>query len=141
MFEPFDVMECLGHFKGIVPSLVCILTKQHGTHGGKYLLKTPGNVISDTLNFKVPCQPLAAGHCSQKKSLEPQESRPFLFLKKAVICLNCRYLRLLDLYRHHFILSDLTGNQIYVAKMSMLVTRCSMLLMLWSIHTLCLLHN
>ena len=43
MFKPRDVMECLGNFDGIVPSLACILTKQHGIHGGKYLLKPPGN--------------------------------------------------------------------------------------------------
>ena len=48
-------MECLGHFDGIVPSLACILTKQHGGSGGiKYLLKSPGNAISETLNFKMP---------------------------------------------------------------------------------------
>ena len=29
MFEPCDVLERLGHFDGIVPSLVCIPTKQH----------------------------------------------------------------------------------------------------------------
>ena len=48
MFEPCDVVECLGHFDGIVSSLECILTKQHGVHGGKYLLKAPGNAISET---------------------------------------------------------------------------------------------
>ena len=37
----------------IVPSLPCILAKQHGVSGGKYLLKTPGNAISETLNFKM----------------------------------------------------------------------------------------
>ena len=46
-------MEPLGHFDGIVPSLVCILTKQHGVRGEKYLLKTPGNDISDDLNFTI----------------------------------------------------------------------------------------
>ena len=46
-------LECLGHFNGIVPSLACILTKQHGVCGGKYLLKTPGNAIPKTLNFKM----------------------------------------------------------------------------------------
>ena len=59
MFEPCNVVECLGHFEGIVPSLVCILTKQHGVHGGKYLLKTPGNTISETLNFKMSLDALA----------------------------------------------------------------------------------
>ena len=38
---------------GIFPSLVCFLTKQHGIRSGKYLLKTPGNVIPETLNFKM----------------------------------------------------------------------------------------
>ena len=52
-------MECLKHFNGIVPSLACILTKQHGVHGGKYLLKTPGNGISKTLNFKMSLVALA----------------------------------------------------------------------------------
>ena len=52
-------MECLGHFDGIVPSLACILMKQHGVHGGKYLLNTPANTISETLNFKVSLDALA----------------------------------------------------------------------------------
>ena len=48
----------LGHFDslfdGIVPSLARILTKQHGIRGGgEYLLKTPENAISETLNFKM----------------------------------------------------------------------------------------
>ena len=52
--EPCNVVECPGHFDGIVPSLACILTEQHGVHGGKYLLQnTPGNAISNTLNFKM----------------------------------------------------------------------------------------
>ena len=42
-------MECLGHFDGIVPSPACILTRQHGVH----LLKTSGNAISETQNFKI----------------------------------------------------------------------------------------
>ena len=33
--------------------LVCNQTKQHGIHGGKYFLKSPGNVISETLIFKI----------------------------------------------------------------------------------------
>ena len=53
MFEPCDVVERLGHFNGIIPSLACIVTKQHGVRGGKFLLKTPGNAISETLNFKM----------------------------------------------------------------------------------------
>ena len=40
-------MDRLGHFDGI------ILTKQHGVRGGKYILKTPGNAISETFNFKM----------------------------------------------------------------------------------------
>ena len=50
---PCNVVEHLGHFDGIVPSLACILTKQHGVRSEKYLLKTPGNTISETLNFKI----------------------------------------------------------------------------------------
>ena len=53
MFELCDVVERLGHFNGIIPSLTCILTKQHGIRGGELLLKTPGNAISVTLNFKM----------------------------------------------------------------------------------------
>ena len=53
MFEPCDVVERLGHFNGIIPSLARILTKQHGVRGGKFLLKTPGNAISETLKFKM----------------------------------------------------------------------------------------
>ena len=53
MFEPCDVVERLGHFNDIILSLACILTKQHGVRGGKFLLKSPGNAISETLNFKM----------------------------------------------------------------------------------------
>ena len=53
MFEPCDVVERLGHFNGIILSLVCFLTKQHGVRGGKFVLKSPGNAISETLNFKM----------------------------------------------------------------------------------------
>ena len=49
----------MGHFDSIVPSLACIPTKQHGICGAKYLLKTPGNVISETLNFKMSLDSLA----------------------------------------------------------------------------------
>ena len=53
-------MECLGHFDGTVPRLACILTKQQGVlRGGKYLLKTPGNSIFETLHFKMPPDALA----------------------------------------------------------------------------------
>ena len=40
-------------FDCVFPSLARILMKQHGICGGKYLLKTPGNAISETLNFKM----------------------------------------------------------------------------------------
>ena len=53
MFEPFDVVERQGNFNGIIPSLACILTKQHGVRGEKILLKIPGNAISETLKFKM----------------------------------------------------------------------------------------
>ena len=43
----------MGHFDGIVPSLVCILTRQPDVRGAKYLLKTSGNTISETLFFKM----------------------------------------------------------------------------------------
>ena len=46
-------MERLGYFDCIVPSCLCIVTKQHGVRGGKYFLKSPGNVISETLNFEI----------------------------------------------------------------------------------------
>ena len=52
-------MERVGYFDDIVPSLACILTKQQGVRGGKYLLKTPGNAISETPNFKMSLDPLA----------------------------------------------------------------------------------
>ena len=42
-----------GHLNSIVPGLACILMKQHSVGGEKYLLKTPGNDISETLNFKM----------------------------------------------------------------------------------------
>ena len=59
MFEPCDVVEHLRHFSGIVPSLVCTLTKQHGFCSEKYLLKTRGNSISETLNVKMSLDALA----------------------------------------------------------------------------------
>ena len=43
----------MGHFDGIVPSLVCILTRQPDVRGAKYLLKTSGNTFSETLFFKM----------------------------------------------------------------------------------------
>ena len=51
--KPCNVVECLGHFNRIVPSLedslASMLMKQHGIRSGKYLLKT----ICETLNFKM----------------------------------------------------------------------------------------
>ena len=57
-------MERPGHCDGIVPYLACIVTKQHGVRGGKYLLKTPGNAISKTvtLNFKMSLDASALKH-------------------------------------------------------------------------------
>ena len=52
-----DVLECLGHFDGIVPSLACILTKQHGVCSEKHLLKTPGDAPTETLISKCPQMP------------------------------------------------------------------------------------
>ena len=54
MFKPCDVLEGLGHFDGIVASLVCILRKQRAGRGEKCLLKTPANAICETLIFKMP---------------------------------------------------------------------------------------
>ena len=59
MFEPCDVVERLGHFDGIASSLACIPTKQHGVRGGKYLLNTPGDAISEILNFTMSLDALA----------------------------------------------------------------------------------
>ena len=64
-------MECLGNFDGIVLSLACILAKQHTVHGGKYFLKTPGNAISKTLNFKMSLE-----------CLGPQELVPLVEVPK-----------------------------------------------------------
>ena len=52
--ELCDVVKRLGHFDCIVLSLVCILMKQRGVHGGKYLLKTLRSGIFWTLNLKCP---------------------------------------------------------------------------------------
>ena len=43
----------LTHFYGIVPTLVCILMKLHGS--GKYLLKTRGNAIFDKIQNVPRC--------------------------------------------------------------------------------------
>ena len=61
MFKPRGVLERLGHLDGIVPStgLACILTKQHDIHGGKYLLNTTENAISETLIFQMSLDALA----------------------------------------------------------------------------------
>ena len=59
MFESCNVVERMGHFNSIVPSLACILMKQHGICGRKYLSKTPGNGNFKTLNFKMSLDALA----------------------------------------------------------------------------------
>ena len=51
-------MEHLGYSDSIVPSLACILTKQHGVHGGKNLLKNL-ETISESLDFKMSPDPSA----------------------------------------------------------------------------------
>ena len=40
-FKLCHVVKHVGHFGGIVPSLACILTKQHAVHGGKIPLENP----------------------------------------------------------------------------------------------------
>ena len=57
--EPCDFVECLGHFNGM-----CILTKPDGIHSGKYILKTPGDAISETLNFKMSKMPQPSRTCA-----------------------------------------------------------------------------
>ena len=52
-------MERRGHFDSIVPSLVYILTKQHGVCGGKRCLKTTFNAIYETLNYEMSLDALA----------------------------------------------------------------------------------
>ena len=52
-------MEHPGHCDGIFPCLACIVMKQHGVCSGKHLLKTTGNAISKTLNFKMSLDALA----------------------------------------------------------------------------------
>ena len=53
MIKLCDVLERLGHLDGIVPIIAYTLTKQHDVRGEKYLLKIPGNPISETLIFKM----------------------------------------------------------------------------------------
>ena len=72
MFKLCDVVKHLRHFSGIVPSLVCILTKQHGFRSGKYLLKTLENAISETVNVKM----------SLGLGLGPQELIPLVRVPK-----------------------------------------------------------
>ena len=38
MFEPYNVVERLGHFNSIIANLAGILKKQHDVRGGKFLL-------------------------------------------------------------------------------------------------------
>ena len=49
----------------------CILMKQYGICGGKYLLKTPRNAISETLKFQ-----------SVPRCLGPQELVPLMRVPK-----------------------------------------------------------
>jgi len=59
MIELCVVLECQGLVDGIVPRLMCILMKQHGTSGWKHFLKTLGNAITETLIFKSSLDALA----------------------------------------------------------------------------------
>ena len=61
MFELHDVVECLWRFDGIrfPVNIASILREQHSIRSWKYLLKTPGNAISETLNFKMSLDALA----------------------------------------------------------------------------------
>ena len=52
-------MDRRGHFDSFVPSLVYILTKQHGVCNGKHLLKTTFNAIFETLNYEMSLDALA----------------------------------------------------------------------------------
>ena len=38
MFEPYDVVERLGHFNSIIANLAGILKNQHDVRGRKFLL-------------------------------------------------------------------------------------------------------
>ena len=63
-------MERLGYFDSMVPSLTCILMKQHGVSGGKYLLKTPENAISETQNVhrSMPWPSRTCAFCASSKA-------------------------------------------------------------------------
>ena len=63
-FELCDILECQGHFDCTVPSLACILTKQHGVCSEKHLLKTPGDAITRTLISKCPQMPWPLRACA-----------------------------------------------------------------------------
>ena len=66
-----NVIECLQHFHGLVPSVASILTKQYSLRGGKYLVKTPENAISETQKTQnVP------------RCLSPQELVPLVQVSK-----------------------------------------------------------
>ena len=100
-------MEHLGHFNGIIPSLGCILIKQHGVRGGKFLLKTPGNAISESINFRMSLD------TSTLKNLslwcEHQNCLLFitsLLLKNVLTALNHTLVK--DLRSHCTLLSKLT---------------------------------
>ena len=63
-FELCDILECQGHFDYTVPSLACILTKQHGVCSEKHLLKTPGHAITGTLVSKCLQMPRPLRTCA-----------------------------------------------------------------------------
>ena len=71
--QVISLVECLGHFDSIVPSLARILTKQHGVRSGKY---------------SVPLENLWKGHFQDSKFqtvpryLGPQELVPLVWVTK-----------------------------------------------------------
>ena len=71
--QAISLVECLGHFDSIVPSLARILTKQHGVRSGKY---------------SVPLENLWKGHFQDSKFqtvpryLGPQELVPLVRVTK-----------------------------------------------------------
>ena len=55
--QAISLVECLGHFDGIVPSLPYILMKQHGVRSGKYSVPLEnlwkGHFQDSKINFKL----------------------------------------------------------------------------------------
>ena len=66
-FEQCHVMKHLGHFDSIVPSLVCILTKQHGVRDGKTPLENRWKWCFQDSKFQ-----------NGPRCLGPQELVPFV---------------------------------------------------------------